>query len=95
MNMTEFKMKYKEFFEIFDAKNLVDDMNKEVAKYTKLLELAKQDYVDTVKRNINYTTWIFSFNKVATWLSMVKNNTIDKRKKYDEKKHIMILSIQN
>lgn len=88
MNLKDVISKYGcKDFEINKAKRLVDDMSTEVEKYTQLLELAKQNYVDTIKRNIDYTTLIFPYNKVATWLSMVKNNTIDKRKKYDEKSH--------
>ena len=86
MNMTELLSQYGgKYFEIYNAKNLVEDMDKEVVKYTKLLELAKQDYVDTVKKNISYVKWIYFFDKVSKWLSMLKNEKIDKRKKYDEK----------
>lgn len=72
-------------FEINKAKRLVDDMSTEVEKYTQLLELAKQNYVDTIKANIRYEKWTLSFDEVGKWLCMLKTEKIDKRKKYNEK----------
>ena len=88
MNLTDVISMYGgKDFEINKAKRLVDDMNTEVEKYIQLLELAKQNYVNTIKANIRYEKWILSFDKVSKWLHMLDTEKIDKRKKYDEKHH--------
>lgn len=66
------------------AKELSIAMKKEADKYTKLAELALNDYVNTVKHKIfpHYITYMLP--DAMEWISMRKGK-INKRKKYDEK----------
>ena len=75
------------------ADELVYDMHKEYRKYCKLLELAKKDRIETIKKLVRYPY----INKkllinAQKWLSM-KVVGIDKRKKYEEKESFE--SLQN
>lgn len=49
----------KRLAEINKANGLVIEMQHEVDKYTKLLQLAKEDQIYTVKNNVNYFNFIF------------------------------------
>lgn len=49
----------KRLMEIGKANELVKEMQHEVDKYTKLLQLAKEDQVYTVTHNVNYFNFVF------------------------------------
>ena len=49
----------KRLMAISKANELVTEMQHEVDKYTKLLQLAKEDQVDTVRHNVNYFDLLF------------------------------------
>ena len=70
--------KLKQIMAITDANNLVTEMQHEVAKYTKLLELAKIDQVNTVKQNVNYYPYIYRIKLAGEWFSNTTQK-MDKR----------------
>lgn len=78
---------------IKNANALVFEMQKEVDKYTRLLQLAEQDRINVVKNNVHYflseSTFMFSAQK---WLSMTNECDIDKRKKYEEKEDFELVT---
>ena len=49
----------KRLMAISKANELVKEMQHEVDKYTKLLQLAKEDQVNTVTHNVNYFDLLF------------------------------------
>lgn len=62
------------------ANDLVKSMQDEVKKYTKLLELAKADQVETVKHNVNYHEFDLMIPHAQEYLSSLeKDSKIDKR----------------
>lgn len=73
-------------FEIETANKLSEDMAKEAAKYAKLAQLALNDKIEVMKNNLR-GRWLYLTYPVKSaqkWLSM-KDQELDKRKKYDEK----------
>ena len=59
-SMQENAEQLKRYIAISKANTLVKDMEKEVEKYTKLLELAKQDQVYVVTHNVNYLKYLYA-----------------------------------
>ena len=59
MKMMEQEENLKRLMAISKANELVTDMQHEVDKYTKLLQLAKEDQVYTVTHNVNYFNLLF------------------------------------
>ena len=77
--------------EITKAEILVHEMTREVEKYTKLLELAKEDRINVVKKYIRYDRMYPSvFDEAQKWLSLLEKG-IDKRKKYEEKESFNLI----
>ena len=73
-------------FEIETANKLSEDMAKEAAKYAKLAQLALNDKIAVMKNNLR-GRWLhltYPVKSAQKWLSM-KDQELDKRKKYDEK----------
>lgn len=78
-NTSELKLNY--------ADELVNDMYKEYCKYSKLLELAKKDRIEVIKDTVRYTYYSEKlFNYAQSWICMCEDKSLDKRKKYEEKK---------
>ena len=79
LNANELKLNY--------ADELVEDMRKEYYKYSKLLELAKKDRIEVIKDIVRY---MYYSEKLLTsaqnWIFMSEDKSLDKRKKYEEKK---------
>lgn len=71
---------------IDDARNLYLEMKKEKEKFEQLEKLTYFDYVNTIKKNISYP-YFFGLKKAQKWLNMCKDESLDKRKKYEEKDH--------
>ena len=69
----------KRLMEISKANELVTDMQHEVDKYTKLLHLAKEDQVNTVKHNVNYFDFLFRIKPAQDYFHAPKDT--DKRSK--------------
>lgn len=82
----------KRLIEIDKANNLVTEMKHEVDKYTKLLELAKADQVNTVIHNVNYFQILFRAESAMTYLSA--NPEMDKRTKEYKESKMMFESLQ-
>lgn len=90
MNAFELIKKYKHG-DIYLANQLVQDMQREVAKYTKLLELAQQDQVNVIRNEISWHQYIYLCPKAQKWLSKIESEKIDKRKRYEEKDYFELL----
>lgn len=69
----------KRLMEIGKANELVNDMQHEVDKYTKLLQLAKGSRVNTVKDNVNYFDFLFRIKPAFDYFHTPENT--DKRSK--------------
>lgn len=69
----------KRLMEIGKANELVTEMQREVDKYTKLLQLAKEDRVNTVKGNVNYLDFLFRIKPAFEYFH--GRPVIDKRSK--------------
>ncbi len=68
------------------ADKLVIEMMDECTKYSKLLELAKKDRIEIIKSVVRYGYYIESLlEKAQSWISMLEDKSLDKRKRYDEK----------
>lgn len=68
------------------ADKLAIDIIDEYSKYSKLLELAKKDRIEIIKSVVRYGYYIESFlEKAQTWIFMREDESLDKRKRYDEK----------
>lgn len=70
---------------IAQAQELFHNMQAEKEKYEKLSDLTFKDWVETVKREVHYEDYIFLGNSAQKWTWMLKNEKIDKRRKYSEK----------
>ena len=71
--------KLKRLMEIGKANELVKEMQHEVDKYTKLLQLAKEDQVYTITHNVNYFQFLFRIKSAFNYFHAPKNT--DKRSK--------------
>ena len=78
--------------EIGKANELVNDMQHEVDKYTKLLELAKEDRVVTIKHNVNYHQFLFRIPSAIAYFYAASN--VDKRSKEYKDNKLMFESFQ-
>lgn len=71
--------------EISKANELVNDMQHEVDKYTKLLQLAKEDQVYTVTHNVNYFHFLFRIKPAYDYF-YAKPDTDKRSKEYKDNK---------
>ena len=67
----------KRMMNIGSANQLVEEMQHEIDKYTKLLQLAKEDRVYTVRQNVNYFDLLFRISPAKDYFHAGKN--ADKR----------------
>lgn len=67
--------------------SLVADMEHEITKYERLLQLAKKDRVSVIKNNVDYINYAFCLKDAKKWYYMINDKSlkIDKRKHYQEK----------
>ena len=82
----------KRFMEISKANELVKEMQHEVDKYTKLLQLAKEDQVYTVTHNVNYFNLLFRIKPADDYFHAPKNT--DKRSKEYKDNKLMFESLE-
>ena len=82
----------KRLTEIGKANELVTEMQHEVDKYTKLLELAKEDRVATVKQNVNYYQFLFRVKPALECFHLAPGT--DKRSKEYKSNKMMFESLQ-
>lgn len=68
--------------------DLVHDMEKEVYKYTKLLELAKQDRLETIFHEVFYNDFDFCFDNPDITMDKLKNNSDESYLKHTIEKTI-------
>ena len=84
--------KLKRLMEISKANELVTEMQHEVDKYTKLLQLAKADQVNTVKHNVNYFNFLFRIKPAHDYLYAPKDT--DKRSEEYKANKLMFKSLE-
>lgn len=83
-SMQENSEQLKRYIAIGKANALVEDMEKEVEKYTKLLELAKQDQVYVVTYNVNYLKYLYAIPSAKEFF--YKKDADKRSKEYKENK---------
>ena len=82
----------KRLIEIGKANELVTEMQHEVDKYTKLLQLAKEDQVYTITHNVNYFQLLFRIKPAFDYFYAPKD--IDKRSKEYKANKLMFKSLE-
>lgn len=82
----------KRLMAISKANELVTEMQHEVDKYTKLLQLAKEDQVYAVTHNVNYFNFLFRIKPAHNYFYAPKNT--DKRSKEYKDNKLMFESLQ-
>ena len=82
----------KRLMAISKANELVTEMQHEVDKYTKLLQLAKEDQIDTVTHNVNYFQFIFRIKPAFDYFYASKDT--DKRSKEYKDNKLMFESLE-
>lgn len=82
----------KRLMEISKANELVREMQHEVDKYTKLLQLAKEDQVYTVTHNVNYFNLLFRIKPAEDYFHAPKDT--DKRSKEYKANKLMFESLE-
>ncbi len=82
----------KRLAEINKVNGLVTEMQHEVDKYTKLLQLAKEDQVHTIKQNVNYFNFIFRIKSAICYFHAP--NDVDKCSKDYEADKLMFESLE-
>lgn len=82
----------KRLMAISKANELVTDMQHEVDKYTKLLQLAKEDQVYTITHNVNYFNFLFRIKPAFDYFYAGKGT--DKRSKEYKSNKLMFESLQ-
>ncbi len=82
----------KRLMAIGKANELVTEMQHEVDKYTKLLQLAKEDQIYTVTHNVNYFNFIFRIKPAFDYLNSPKDT--DKRSKEYKANKLMFKSLE-
>ena len=82
----------KRLMAISKANELVTEMQHEVDKYTKLLQLAKEDWVYTVTHNVNYFNFLFRISSAFDYLNAPKDT--DKRSKEYKANKLMFKSLE-
>lgn len=83
--------KIKRFMAINDANQLVQEMQHEIDKYTKLLEFAKQDQVYVITHNVDYFQFIF---RIVGAKDYFQRENLDKRSKEYKDSKSMAESLQ-
>jgi hypothetical protein len=83
--------KIKRFMAINDANSLVQEMQHEVDKYTKLLEFAKQDQVYVITHNVDYFQFIL---RIVGAKDYYQRENFDKRSKEYKDSKSMAQSLQ-
>lgn len=78
--------------EISKANKLVEEMQNEVDKYTKLLQLAKEDQVNTINHNVNYFNFLYRIKPASDYLHAPKDT--DKRSKEYKANKLMFESLE-
>ena len=87
IEITERERNLKCLMEISKANQLVTEMQHEVDKYTKLLQLAKADQVYTATHNVNYFQFLFRIKPAFDYFHIPKDT--DKRsKEYKDNKRM-------
>lgn len=92
VEMIEQKENLKRLMEIGEANELVKEMQHEVDKYTKLLQLAKKDQVYTITHNVNYFQFLFRVKAAKDYLYAAKDT--DKRSKEYKDNKFMFESLE-
>lgn len=82
----------KSLMAIGKANELVIEMKHEVDKYTKLLQLAKEDQVYTIKSNVNYFPLLFRIKSAQDYFHAPKDT--DKRSKEYKANKLMFESLE-
>lgn len=82
----------KRLMAISKANELVTEMQHEVDKYTKLLQLAKEDQVYTVTHNVNYFNLLFRIPSAFAYFYAAKDT--DKRSKEYKANKLMFKSLE-
>lgn len=82
----------KRLMAIGKANELVTEMKHEVDKYTKLLQLAKEDQVNTIKHNVNYFNFLFRIKPAFDYFHAKPD--ADKRSKEYKANKLMFESLQ-
>jgi hypothetical protein len=82
----------KRLMAIGKANELVTEMQHEVDKYTKLLQLAKEDQVYTVTHNVNYFNFLFRIKPAQDYFHAPKDT--DKRSKEYKANKLMFESLE-
>lgn len=92
VEMMEREENLKRLMEIGKANELVTDMQHEVDKYTKLLQLAKEDRVDIIKHNVNYFNFLFRVKPALEYFHTKPD--VDKRSEEYKSNKLMFESLQ-
>ena len=82
----------KRLMAISKANELVIEMQHEVDKYTKLLQLAKEDQVYTITHNVNYFNFLFRIKPAKDYFFAGKGT--DKRSKEYKANKLMFKSLE-
>lgn len=82
----------KRLMEISKANELVTEMQHEVDKYTKLLQLAKEEQVHTITHNVNYFQFLFRIEPAYKYFNPAKNP--DKRSKEYKANKLMFEALE-
>ena len=82
----------KRLMEISKANELVKEMQHEADKYTKLLQLAKEDQVYTITHNVNYFNFLFRIKPAFDYFHISKDT--DKRSKEYKANKLMFESLE-
>ena len=82
----------KRLMAISKADELVKEMQHEVDKYTKLLQLAKEDQVYTITHNVNYSNFLFRIKPAFDYFHTPKDT--DKRSKEYKANKLMFESLE-
>lgn len=82
----------KRMMAISSANQLVAEMQHEVDKYTKLLQLAKEDQVYIITHNVNYFQFLFRIKPAKDYLYTAKDT--DKRSKEYKDNKLMFKSLE-
>ena len=96
MTIYELKEQYGHIIEIGNSKSLYEEMSKEEEKHRKLKELAFNDFVNTVKHNINYFDYLCYIPASRDYFFKKDNKDIDKRsKEFKENKAVFKILEKN
>ena len=94
--MFELKEQYGYIYEICNSESLYEQRLKEENKYRKLKELIFNDFVETVKHNINYFDYLCHIQSARDYFFKKDDKDIDKRsKEFKENKAIFKILEKN